>query len=33
MPNSILCTEVGGVEERDTVVVLGDLIDWSTSKI
>ena len=26
-------TEEGGVEERDTMVVLGDLIDWSTIKI
>ena len=26
-------TEEGGVEERDTMVVLGDLIDWSTRKI
>lgn len=25
-------TEEGGVEERDTMVVLGDLIDWSARK-
>ena len=32
MPDSILCTEEGGVKGRDTMVVLGDLIDWSARK-
>ena len=32
MPDSLLCTEEGGVKGRDTVVVLGDLIDWSARK-
>ena len=32
MPDSILCTEEGGAKGRDTMVVLGDLIDWSARK-
>ena len=32
MPDSIFCTEEGGVKRRDTMEVLGDLIDWSARK-
>ena len=32
MSDSLLCTEEGGVKGRDTMVVLGDLIDWSARK-
>lgn len=32
MPDSIFCTEEGGMKGGDTMVVLGDLIDWSARK-